>query len=179
MSTKITDMRLITHAKPMEFKPANTSVITINGPNGKMASLYADGTVEYGEGYTPDDAARTFWEALSRNMPGRWIPVHQLTAWANSLDGFHPNDVPDTCKTRDEIEELLMTRAQPLPPPDVVYVSTPTVGNFLEELQKFPRGYRLDFSPGDCEDVTSNAKIEVLEGTTSDGPGTVWIELQD
>ena len=58
-------------------------------------------------------------------------------------------------------------------------VRGPTVGGFITALSLFPPEYRLDFSPGECEDVTTAAEIAVLEGTTSDGPGTVWIQLKD
>lgn len=35
--------------------------------NGKtLVSISADGKVIYGEGYTPDDAARAFWDAVGR-----------------------------------------------------------------------------------------------------------------
>lgn len=54
-----------------------------------------------------------------------------------------------------------------------------TVGDMIELLKQYPAEYRLDFSPGDVEDVTERGMIQVLEGTTSDGPGTVWIVLQD
>ncbi|WP_030344736.1 hypothetical protein [Streptomyces sp. NRRL S-1022] len=38
-----------------------TPLVTIN-PNGKL---------EYGPGYTPDEAARRFWDALRHHMPAR------------------------------------------------------------------------------------------------------------
>lgn len=38
-----------------------------------MVTLRSDGKVEYGPGYEPDKAARTFWEAMSRwSMPCHW-----------------------------------------------------------------------------------------------------------
>lgn len=32
-------------------------------------TIKADGTIIYGEGYTPDEAGRLFWEAVGRSMP--------------------------------------------------------------------------------------------------------------
>lgn len=32
-------------------------------------TIKADGTIVYGEGVEPDDAAKVFWQAVGRNMP--------------------------------------------------------------------------------------------------------------
>ncbi|WP_020135025.1 hypothetical protein [Streptomyces sp. 351MFTsu5.1] len=46
--------------------------ITINGTDGQpLVTIHPDGTLDYGPGYTPDEAARTFWDALRRLMPAR------------------------------------------------------------------------------------------------------------
>lgn len=46
-------------------------LITI-APNGKMlVRIHADGSLEYGEDYDPDKAAKVFWEALAANAPPR------------------------------------------------------------------------------------------------------------
>lgn len=52
-----------------------------------------------------------------------------------------------------------------------------TVGYLIELLKQFPPHFRLDFSPGECDDVTGRVAIEVLEGSTDDGPGRIWIRL--
>jgi hypothetical protein len=54
-----------------------------------------------------------------------------------------------------------------------------TVGEMIAELQKHPPHFRLDFSPGEQEDITASCSVDCLEGDTSDGPGTVWIRLED
>lgn len=36
-----------------------------------LVSIHPDGALEYGPGYEPDEAARTFWDALRRYMPAR------------------------------------------------------------------------------------------------------------
>lgn len=54
-----------------------------------------------------------------------------------------------------------------------------TVGKMVSILQEYPETFLLDFSPGNQEDVTNAFIVEVLEGTTPDCPGTVWIELRN
>lgn len=45
-----------------------TSVIRIYRPDtgDMLVNILPDGTLEYGETYDPDEAARVFWEALAR-----------------------------------------------------------------------------------------------------------------
>ncbi len=47
-------------------------IIAITGQNGRpLVAVHPDGRLEYGDGYTPDDAAQAFWDAverLSRNL---------------------------------------------------------------------------------------------------------------
>lgn len=46
------------------------SIIKINDKEGHlMAEVDPKGRVIYGEGYKPDDAAKTFWEAMARAYP--------------------------------------------------------------------------------------------------------------
>lgn len=47
--------------------------ITITGEDGRtpLVTIHPDGTLDYGPGYTPDEAARCFWEALRRLAPTR------------------------------------------------------------------------------------------------------------
>jgi len=54
-----------------------------------------------------------------------------------------------------------------------------TVGEMIAALQQWPAHFNVDFSPGSCEDMTRSASVEVLEGDTSDGPGTVWLKLEE
>lgn len=53
-----------------------TYVICITGTDGKMlAGIKPDGTIEYGPTYTPDQAARTFWEAMGKGWLGFLAPI--------------------------------------------------------------------------------------------------------
>ena len=54
-----------------------------------------------------------------------------------------------------------------------------TIADLIGALHAFPLSYEISFTPGDCVDMTDEAVIEVLEGTTSDGPGSVWLKLLD
>jgi len=44
-------------------------IIIINGETAPLVTIHPDGTLEYGEGYTPDEAARQFWDALRHFAP--------------------------------------------------------------------------------------------------------------
>ena len=45
-------------------------VIYIHGETGTaLVTIHQDGRLEYGEGYTPDEAARIFWEAIAHMAP--------------------------------------------------------------------------------------------------------------
>lgn len=48
----------LTFAEPQVF------LIQISNNSEPLVSLKMDGTIEYGPNYTPDEAARVFWEAL-------------------------------------------------------------------------------------------------------------------
>lgn len=45
--------------------------ITIVGADGPLVTIHPDGTLDYGPGYTPDEAARSFWDAMRHYMPAR------------------------------------------------------------------------------------------------------------
>jgi hypothetical protein len=46
--------------------------ITINGEDGQpLVTIHSNGELEYGPNYTPDEAARTFWDALRHLAPAR------------------------------------------------------------------------------------------------------------
>lgn len=48
--------------------PPSEMSITIS--MGKtFVTIRPDGKIEFGEGYNPDEAARAFWAAVSRNVP--------------------------------------------------------------------------------------------------------------
>lgn len=47
-------------------------VISISGDDGvPLVRIHPDGTLEYGPNYTPDEAARTFWDAMRHHLPTR------------------------------------------------------------------------------------------------------------
>lgn len=47
-----------------------TYVLEISSSGGEpLVVVHTDGTVEYGKDYTPDKAARQFWEAMGRFAP--------------------------------------------------------------------------------------------------------------
>ncbi|WP_329131537.1 hypothetical protein OG552_10460 [Streptomyces sp. NBC_01476] len=52
--------------------PAPPTITIQGGNNGRpLVTIHPDGTLEYGDGYDPDDAARRFWDALRTHMPTR------------------------------------------------------------------------------------------------------------
>lgn len=53
----------------IDFTPPPPT-ITITGANGQpLVTIHPDGHLDYGPGYTPDTAARAFWDALRRLAP--------------------------------------------------------------------------------------------------------------
>jgi hypothetical protein len=51
--------------------PAPPTIVIQGADRQPLVSIHPDGTLEYGPGYEPDAAARTFWDALRRYMPAR------------------------------------------------------------------------------------------------------------
>lgn len=45
-----------------QTKPGSISFCM--GGNAALVTIRPDGTIEYGEGYTPDTAAKAFWDAM-------------------------------------------------------------------------------------------------------------------
>lgn len=44
--------------------------LVIDGAHGPLVTIHLDdGRLEYGPGYTPDEAARRFWDAVSKHTP--------------------------------------------------------------------------------------------------------------
>lgn len=48
------------------FAPASAFVIWSHKSNAPLVTVHFDGRIEYGPHYTPDEAARIFWEAIGR-----------------------------------------------------------------------------------------------------------------
>jgi hypothetical protein len=44
-------------------------VLSVRGDRGTLWAIHPDGRVELGDGYTPDEAAASFWEAVQRLAP--------------------------------------------------------------------------------------------------------------
>ena len=62
-----TPLRLATFEEPTS--------LTIAGKNGVAVTIsMQDGSVKLSDGYTPDEAAKTFWEAVTRMYPGSVKP---------------------------------------------------------------------------------------------------------
>lgn len=53
-------------------QPENFMLIAKNGET--LVTIHPDGTIEYGKDYSPDKAAKIFWEALGRNLPCKTQP---------------------------------------------------------------------------------------------------------
>lgn len=55
-------------------------VAPVNG-DGWYVRIWPDGTLDYSEGYTPDEAADTFWESIAQRMPrctcGAFTPAEE------------------------------------------------------------------------------------------------------
>lgn len=43
--------------------------VAVHSDLGPMVTIHPDGRLEFGEGYTPDEAARRFWDALRHFAP--------------------------------------------------------------------------------------------------------------
>ena len=61
----------VPHYRVKLLDPDTGAVIIINRPGTSepMVTIYADGTLIVGEGYTPDGAATEFWQAMASALP--------------------------------------------------------------------------------------------------------------
>jgi len=59
------------------------------------------------------------------------------------------------------------------------HLQRPTVSALIAALQSLPPHFLVEFAPDGNDDVVESCAVEVLEGDTSDGPGTAWIRLVD
>lgn len=81
-------------------QPSAFQGITITAGKTKV-TIKADGTIEYGEGCTPDAAAKAFWEVV-----GRYHPISRvIEACAKICDGA------DQTTLADRIRDLPRTSA--------------------------------------------------------------------
>ena len=51
--------------------PAPPDIQIMGENSAPLVTIHPNGTLEYGPGYTPDEAARRFWDALRRLAPTR------------------------------------------------------------------------------------------------------------
>ncbi len=66
--------------KPANHHPSEAEVLRITGASGdRLVTVHGDGRITYGAGYTPDEAARVFWEALAH--PSEDLVARARAAW--------------------------------------------------------------------------------------------------
>lgn len=53
------------------FATAPPIISIIGEGHAPLVTVHPDGTLEYGPGYDPDEAARRFWDAMRFHMPAR------------------------------------------------------------------------------------------------------------
>ncbi|MFG2638546.1 hypothetical protein ACGFX8_32960 [Streptomyces sp. NPDC048362] len=59
-------------AEGITLRPPPPPNIAINGDDGRpLVTIHPNGQLEYGPNYTPDEAARRFWDALRHLAPAR------------------------------------------------------------------------------------------------------------
>lgn len=51
------------------YRHSSDAAISLAHRGRMLVNLKADGSLEYGDGYTPDAAARVFWEAVASARP--------------------------------------------------------------------------------------------------------------
>jgi hypothetical protein len=55
----------------LSFVTAPPIISIMGGDGAPLVTIHPNGTLEYGPGYDPDDAARRFWDAMRYHMPAR------------------------------------------------------------------------------------------------------------
>ena len=82
--------------------------ICTNG-NEPLVSIKMDGTIEYGVGYTPDGAAKVFWEALA-DWPKRVTEIQERVECVEQdfarLDSKYGNNWTEWADVRESIRRL-------------------------------------------------------------------------
>lgn len=73
MTTSGHELLLSEAAHTVALAPPVAPRITILGEDNRtpLVTIHPDGTLEYGPGYSPDESARRFWEAMRFHMPAR------------------------------------------------------------------------------------------------------------
>ncbi|WP_416520095.1 hypothetical protein [Streptomyces achromogenes] len=68
-ATTLTGPFTISNSDLQAIRIAPSPVISARGDHGIIWAIHPDGRVELGDGYTPDEAAASFWEAVQRLAP--------------------------------------------------------------------------------------------------------------
>lgn len=77
--------------------------ICIYGKDGTMlAAVKADGSIEYGPNYTPDEAARTFWEAMGAGWLGFLAPLVK-----REVEAKHAALIAENARLRTALTQLM------------------------------------------------------------------------
>lgn len=136
-----------------------------------LVSIKMDGTVEYGKGYTPDEAAKQFWEAMARwpsmvekqqgqlerrtnALSNALFTLQQLQAKSTYKKGVLT--VADMCEPDAKIKSAIYLAEQALsdlekePPMDkgvMAYLGNPENMSDEELCQKFAGHYQIHSNP--------------------------------
>lgn len=70
--------------------------------NGRV-KISRDGTLTYGEGYAPDEAAECFWRVISRRAPGVFDEMREALKGTVELIKQHPDYQRETCVRRPSL----------------------------------------------------------------------------
>jgi hypothetical protein len=64
---------IVSYTADIAIRPAEKhyTLYVTNDKQQMVVGLLADGSLEFGEGYTPEDAAKRFWEALNEIVKGQ------------------------------------------------------------------------------------------------------------
>lgn len=71
MTELLLDASLGTRAACSVAEPAPMAITIQAGSRGAMVTIQPDGSIEYGQGYTPDAAAKIFWDAVGLERKNR------------------------------------------------------------------------------------------------------------
>lgn len=73
------------------MEPTPPTIVIHGADRQPMVSIHPDGTLEYGPDYDPDEAARTFWDALRHYLPAHCPNCGQV---ARQVDTAPPKPAP-------------------------------------------------------------------------------------
>lgn len=100
-------LRLIGENAPLRITGENPSMLRIGHRTEPLVTIRPDGSLEYGENYHPDEAAGTFWAAVSRyggNHVDLTRAVGLLRIIVEAADSGRPYNLAPMRQFLDEIE---------------------------------------------------------------------------